>query len=187
MKNPRLANRYAKSLLDLATEQNSLDAIWNDVQFLTRVCKGNPDFVKMLESPVITSDKKLNVLKAITENRVNQLTTLFLKLLIEKTRESNLNEILTAFQQQYYELKNIYKVKFTSAHEVSPELQDQIKSKIQAAKKLENIEWIADVDPSLIGGFKLQLNDLLIDASISHDLKDIQRQFMNNDYLHKLR
>lgn len=187
MNNPRLANRYAKSLLDLATEQNSLDAVWNDVQFLTRVCNGSSDFVKMLASPVITSDKKLNVLKAVTGNSVSSPTTSFLKLLIEKTRESNLTQILTAFQEQYYILKKIYKVKFTSAYEVSEELQNEIKNKVQAAKKLENIEWEAVVDPSLIGGFKMQLNDLLIDASISHDLKDIQRQFMNNDYMHKLR
>ena len=187
MNNPRLANRYAKSLLDLASEQNSLEAVWTDVQFLTRICKGSPDFVQMLQSPVLNSDKKLSVLKAVTENSVSPLTTLFLKLLVEKTRESNLTQILSAFQEQYYILKKIYKVKFTSAHEVSEGLQNEIKRKIQVAKNLENIEWEAAVDPSLIGGFKMQLNDLLIDASISHDLKDIQRQFMNNDYMHKLR
>ncbi len=187
MNNPRLANRYAKSLLDLAVERNILPAVWADIQFLTQVTKGNPDFVQMLQSPVITSDKKNKVLSAVTEGRVQELTRLFLKLLVEKTRESNLPQILKAFQEQYYVLNNIYKVKFTSAAPVSNELQDAIKGKIKAEKKLENIEWEAVIDESIIGGFKLQLGDLMIDASISNDLKDIKRQFMNNDYMHKLR
>ena len=93
---------------------------------------------------------------------------------------------MSAFQEQYYVLKNIYKVKFTSATPVSEELQNQLKAKIKAEKNLENIEWEAVVDESLIGGYKMQLGDFLIDASISYDLKEIRTQFLNNDYLHQI-
>ena len=187
MNNPRLANRYAKALLDLAQEQQQLPAVWADVQSLQGMFKVNPDLVTMLRSPIITSDKKNAVLEAIVGGRVNITTSLFIKLLVEKTREANLPEILSAFQEQYYVLKNIYKVKFTSATPVSEELQNQLKAKIKAEKNLENIEWEAVVDESLIGGYKMQLGDFLIDASISYDLKEIRTQFLNNDYLHQIR
>jgi F-type H+-transporting ATPase subunit delta len=42
------------------------------------------------------------------------------------------------------------------------------------------------VDPSIIGGFVLQTGDKLIDASISYDLKNISRQFDNNDFIYKV-
>ena len=187
MNNPRLANRYAKALLDLAQEQQQLPAVWEDVQSLQSIFKANPDLVTMLRSPIINSDKKNAVLEAITSGKVNITTGLFIKLLVEKTRESNLPEILAAFREQYYVLKNIVKIKFTSAAPVSEELQNQLKAKIKAEKNLENIEWESSIDESLIGGYKIQLGDLLIDASISNDLKDIRRQFMNNDYLHQIR
>lgn len=187
MNNPRLANRYAKALLDLAQEQRQLPEVWDDVQSLHKMFKANPDLVTMLRSPIITSDKKNAVMQAVIGGKVNVTTGLFIKLLIEKTREANLPEILSAFQEQYYVLKNIYKVKFTSAAPVSEELQNQLKAKIKAAKNLENIEWEAVIDESLIGGYKMQLGDLLIDASISHDLRDIRKQFLNNDYLHQIR
>ena len=52
MNNPRLAGRYAKSLLDLATEQKQVDAVYADMKWLHKICKSNPDFVNMLRSPV---------------------------------------------------------------------------------------------------------------------------------------
>lgn len=187
MNNPRLANRYAKSLLDLAVERDVLSPVIEDMKMFVRLCRQNPDFVTVLSSPIIASDKKLKIIESITADRVHELTTLFIRLLVQKTREINLPGIAKAFVEQYNVLKNIYKVKFTTAHPVSEELQKTIAAKVKAEKNLENIEWESAVDESLIGGFKLQLGDLLIDASVSHDLKDISRQFLNNDYIHKLR
>ena len=51
MTNPRLAGRYAKSLIDLSIEKNQLEIIYNDIKFLQSLCKQNPDFVNMLKSP----------------------------------------------------------------------------------------------------------------------------------------
>ncbi|MCP9751320.1 hypothetical protein EGI32_10090 [Ferruginibacter sp. HRS2-29] len=66
-------------------------------------------------------------------------------------------------------------------------MQDEIVNKIKSDKALQSIELETGIDESLIGGFKLQLGDTLVDASISRDLQDIKRQFLNNDYIHKLR
>ena len=54
MLNPRLAGRYAKSLIDLAKEQNQLEQVYNDMIFLQSVCKMSREFVVLLKSPVIT-------------------------------------------------------------------------------------------------------------------------------------
>ena len=51
----------------------------------------------------------------------------------------------------------------------------------------QTFEVETKVDPELIGGFLLESGGTLVDASILRDLKDIQKQFMNNDYLHKIR
>ncbi len=187
MKNPRLAHRYAKSIFGLAIERNELEAVKNDMQLLAKICKENPEFTMVLDSPVISASKKRSIIEAVLNGRVSEMTSLFIRLLLQKHRELNLPQIAESFQEQYNEKHNIHKVKFTSAAPVSEELQKAIAAKIQSEKQLENIEWEAEVDESLIGGFKLQLADLLIDASISNDLKDIKRQFMNNDYMHKLR
>lgn len=86
MRNPRLATRYAKSLLDLATERKELEVVYQDMLTLQKLCKGNPDFVKMISSPVITSDKKLKIVEVIISGKVSELTSAFIRLLISKTR-----------------------------------------------------------------------------------------------------
>ncbi|MBL7734507.1 MAG: F0F1 ATP synthase subunit delta, partial [Chitinophagaceae bacterium] len=58
MLNPRLAGRYAKSLIDLAVEKNQLEEAYKDMVFLQALCKSNPDFVALLKSPIISADKK---------------------------------------------------------------------------------------------------------------------------------
>ena len=90
MNNPRLAGRYAKSILTLAIERNQLDIIYNDMEYLHSVSKVNKEFVTVLKSPVISPDKKETILAAVTNGKISDLTSLFIRLLIRKGRELNL-------------------------------------------------------------------------------------------------
>ena len=187
MNNPRLAARYAKSLLDLAKEQDKVSEVFTDVSLMYRMIKAYPDLAALLKSPVINSDKKENVLQAIFAEKVNPMTYLFIRLLLRKTRESNLQEILKAFIQQYNIFKEIHQVKITTAVPVSPAVQEDIIARVIAGTRLKNIELEAVVNPALIGGFKLELEDRLVDASILRDLNDVKKQFASNEYIQKLR
>jgi F-type H+-transporting ATPase subunit delta len=177
MPNPRLAARYAKSLIDLSTERNQLEGVYNDMQFLRQIIKRSHDFVNLLRSPIVNADKKRSIINAITKNNVSDLTSAFIKLLIDKGRESDLPEIITAFIEQYNAIKGIHKVKLTTATEVSDDLKNAVVTKIKNEAKLENIELDAQVDEKLIGGFVLEFNNNLVDVSVLRDLKDISKQF----------
>src|SRR5882762_5320283 len=114
MPNPRLAGRYAKSLIDLAIEKNQLTAVYNDMLFLQEACKVSKEFVVLLKSPIIKADKKGKVLDAITGGKISVITATFNKLLLQKGREFYLPEIITAFIAQYKENKGIHTVKLTT-------------------------------------------------------------------------
>ena len=188
MNNPRLAGRYAKSLLDLAIEQNQVDAVYADMKWIHKICKSNPDFVNVLRSPVIKPSAKQSILESITKDRVSALTSAFIQLLVRKARETNLPEIATTYIDQFNELRNIHKVKITTAEPLTPEMQNAIMANVNAtATAGQTFEIETAVENELIGGFLLETGGTLVDASILRDLKDIQKQFMNNDYLHKLR
>ncbi len=187
MNNPRLAGRYAKSLLDLAAEQNQIEAVYADMKWLNSVCKSNPDFVAVLSSPIIKADKKEIILKAVTDGRVNDLTAAFIKLLVTKTREANLPEIINAYIDQYNNLNNIQKVKITTAGPLTDTLRAAIMTNVKAAMPNKTFEIETAVKDELIGGFIVETGGQLVDASILRDLKDIQKQFMDNEFIHKLR
>jgi F-type H+-transporting ATPase subunit delta len=187
MLNPRLAGRYAKSLIDLAIEKDQLAAIYEDMLFLDRICKSSKDFVILLKSPVIKADKKEKILDAITAGKINPITAAFNKLLLRKNRETFLPEIVTAFIQQYKNFKGIQIVKLTTAVALSEGLQESIVDKIKSDKQLTDIELHTEVREEIIGGFILEVGDHLVDASILYELNNIKKQFENNDFIYKIR
>lgn len=187
MNNPRLATRYAKSLLDLAIEQDQLDTVYNDMKWLHSISKSNRDFVVLLNSPIIKPLIKAKIIRAITDGRVCKLTTAFIELLVKKAREINLPEIVMAYIDQFNKLRNIHKVKITTADPISNEMLQTIMANVNAASTGETFEIETLTNKELIGGFLLETDGTLVDASILRDLKDVQKQFMNNDYLHRIR
>ena len=187
MLNPRVASRYAKSLMDVAIEQNQMDALQEDMKFLQQVCKQSRDFSMLLKSPIVPADKKLHVLEQVTAGRIHPIASMFLKLLISKNREANLPEIANAYLERYNKIKGIHHVKITTAVPVGENIVNELVQKLKQQKNIERVEVETAVDPKLIGGYKMQMEDFLIDNTISRDLNDVKKQFRNNDYLHQIR
>lgn len=187
MNNPRLAGRYAKSILDLATELNQLDAVYADMKLLQDICKTNADFTALLRSPIVKPSTKDKILDAVVAGRIGTTTATFIKLLVNKGRESFLPEIANAFIDQYNTIKGIFKVKLTTATAVGDDVKDYIVNKVKSSTTIQNIELETVVKDELIGGFTLEMQDTLVDASILRDLKDIKKQFLENVYIQKIR
>jgi F-type H+-transporting ATPase subunit delta len=187
MLNPRVASRYAKSLLDLAVERGQLEQVHADMLYLRQLNKGSREFLNLLRSPVINSETKIKAVNAVTQGKISDLTIAFTTLLINKNRESVLPEVITSFISQYKEKKNIHSVKLTTAVPVSDGVKSQIVEQVKSTGHMQNIELETVVDPNIIGGFVLQTGDKLVDASIAYDLKSISRQFENNDFIYRVK
>lgn len=187
MQNPRLAGRYAKSLVDLSSEKGLLDTVYNDMKYLQAINKSSREFVNLLRSPIIHKDKKNAIIAAVVTGKVAELTAAFLKLIVTKNREANLPEIVETFIDQYNEIKGIHKVKLTTATPVSDDLKQAIVNKVKAEAGLANIELEAKVNEDLIGGFTLEFHNSLVDASALRELKEIRKQFQDNEYIQNIR
>lgn len=183
MQNPRLASRYAKSLIDLAVEQNSLEQTLKDVQLLDATIKSSRELTSVLRSPVIKADKKDAVMTAIFGSQLSLLTMSFIKLLTAKGREATLPEITKAFMSQYRVMNHISEIRLITAAPVSEDVKESIRQKVAASLPGQSIELSTQVQPELIGGFILEMGDKLVDASVRRDLADIRKQFMQNLYV----
>lgn len=187
MQNPRLAGRYAKSLLDLSIEQGGLEATLNDMQLVDSTCRQSREFTVVLRSPVIKADKKEAIINAVLGSSLSPLTKGFISLLVGKGREANLPEIASAFIAQYKAMKGIRPVKLTTAAPVDDRVKESIRQKVAASMPGQTVELESKVDPSLIGGFVLEVGDKLIDVSIRRDLHDVKKQFLENLYVQNIR
>ena len=81
----------------------------------------------------------------------------------------------------------MHNAKLTTATPISEELFNSFVTKIKASSSIDHLNLETAVDEKIIGGFVLEMEGKLIDASILRDLNDVKKQFANNDYIHKLR
>jgi F-type H+-transporting ATPase subunit delta len=186
MENPRIASRYAKSLVDLAVERNCLEETLSDMQLLDSICKQCPEFEVMLKSPVIPGTKKLAVINAVVKNNMHEITNAFMKLLVAKGREEVLANISLAFIEQYNFIKNIKTVSLTTASAINDSMKSSIVDRVAGYLPGVTIDLKSSVDEKLIGGFVLEVGDQLFDASVRRKLNDIKAQVIDTSYVTKI-
>ncbi|RMG87337.1 MAG: ATP synthase F1 subunit delta [Bacteroidetes bacterium] len=182
----RIAHRYAKSLIDLAQETGKLERVLEDVKVFNEAAK-NRAFYLMLKSPIIKSDKKANIFKALFEGKFDEMTMAFLNILLKKGRESFLPEIAKEFLAQYKAIKHISTVKLKTAAPLSKEVLEKIKQKLlESSVTDQKVEIITETDPELIGGFVIEFDDKLYDASVRHKLDLLSKEFEDNLYISQI-
>ncbi len=171
-----VASRYSKSLLDLAVEKKQLDKVFSDISVIKTICDTAHDFQIFLKSPIIKTDKKVDVLKEIFNGKLNEITFGFILLLTKKKRENILPEVCSAFIEDYNHYKNITSATITTA----VKLDDASRKKaLDIVKGVSSGEVVLNekVNPELIGGFVLRVGDKQLDNSVSRQLQNLKKNF----------
>ena len=175
----RLVNRYAKSLLGLAIEQNKVEKIVSDISTFGAMAEER-DFELMLKSPIISNSKKKAILDDIFKGQLDPMTDRFFKLAIDRGRSQYLKEMAVALMEQYYALKNMTGVHLTTAHTWSDAEINALKTKLENEDALKRtFDIITDVDESLVGGFTIEFGDQIYDASVKHKLNILKKEINN--------
>ena len=175
----RIATRYAKSLVDLAKEQNKLDRVKTDIDSFLKATE-NRDFEVMLKSPIIPPDKKKKVFGALFKDNFDEMTMAFLDIVVRKNRSEHLEGIANSFVKQYQEMNKVSTITLTTATALSEEAISQIENKfLESSDTSEKIDIVSKVNPDLIGGFVVEFDDKLYDASVLHKLEKLKKEFAN--------
>ncbi len=176
MSETQVASRYAKSLIDLAQEQNVLEPVKTDMEFFLRTLRENPTLKAVLVNPILGPDKKGAILLQLFGHRLHPMIMSFFKIVVRKGRSAVLFVTAKEFINEYNIRQNIVKATVTSASALSDENRRQVEEVIKQATKGEII-LTAKVDPSLIGGFVLKVGDKQFDTSISNQLNNLKKEF----------
>ena len=173
----RIASRYAKSLLDLAQEQNKVERILGDVQALQQATKQR-DFELVLKSPIVNTEKKQSIIKAIFNGKFDELTMGFLDIIVRKGREPYLANIADEFIVQYNATKQLSTIKITTAAPMEAGSLEAVRAQLLASSATnKNVEIETAVDPTIIGGFVIEFDDKLYNASVAHKLALLRKEF----------
>lgn len=174
MKSTKAASRYAKAILELAIEQNVLDQVAGDMNYIVEVNGETKDFQVLLSSPVINPDRKLAIFNELF-GQFEKLSMMFIDLITRNRREYMLVEIAQSFSAQLKAYCGIVPITLISAVQLDNVTKEKIFDKVRASVT-GVLEINEIIDPSLIGGFIIRMDDKQIDASISSQLSNLKQR-----------
>ena len=178
MVNTRAAHRYALAIIEVAEKTKLLDQVTRDFELIAMLVRESRDFAVFLKSPVVNTQKKRVVFGDLLTGRVSDLTTKFILLLLSKYREGLLPEIIMQFQRLHDERLGILNVTVRTAIEFTKEENTRLVQQLeqQTGKKVR-ARYV--LDPPIRGGFIVQYDDTVWDASVHHQLERLRQKFVD--------
>ena len=174
MKSTKVASRYAKSLLEIAIENKSLDSVLGDMQYLSKVCSESHDFELLMASPIVNADKKIAIFDQVFE-QFEDVSKAFVRLITRNGREAFLPQIAASFEAQVKEHRGIVPMTLVSATPLAAGTKDAIIAKVQEGVDGQ-LEVTEEIDESLIGGFMVRMGDIQVDASVSSQFNNLKQR-----------
>lgn len=174
----RAAIRYAKAVLSIANDQNTAEAVNNDMTLIANTIAENKNLSNMLLSPVITPSIKKSALLEIFKG-INTVTSNLIDTLITNKRIDIISNVASKYTELYDASKGIQVATVTTAVALTDDLKAKVLNK---AKELtgKDVTVKSIIDESILGGFILRVGDIQYNASISNKLDKLKREFTIN-------
>ena len=165
---------YGEALFSLCEELGTTEGVLDDVKSLSKVLKGSPEYLGMLDSPALAREERLGLIdksfSSLDKNLVNMT-----KLLCEKRLTYALPKALSSFVSAYETSRGIERVEVISAIPLSETQLKKLKEKLEGITKKQII--ISNThDPSLLGGMKLRYMGIQLDGSVKSKLDGFEKK-----------
>ena len=175
MRDIRVAKPYARALYDAALEQNVLADIVEDTDHLRALIEGSEEFAQLISSPILSPQFKSETFDRIFADATHPLTINFLKLLALKQRERYLTAIMDVFSAIVDEAAGRLVAKVTTAVALTPEQEVQLIQHLGTYSG-KQVRLESTIDAEIQGGFIVQLDDTVFDASVATQLQRLRHQ-----------
>ena len=169
-----IAQVYARSLFEVAREQDKLDDVRDQLGELADAIEGDRSLTTFFFSPYFSTDEKKDGLhKAVTG--AEPILMNFLELLLEKHRMPAIYRIRREYDGLWREEHKLLPVQVTSAVELDEEVVKSLGDRI-SEQTGRQVDLTAKVEPDILGGIVLRVGNSILDASIRNRLEQLRRQ-----------
>lgn len=174
-----IAKRYAEALFSLCKEDNSLDVIHEEFSAIASVISKEKELEEFMLSPQFKHDEKKEMLDNIFGGKISETLLNLFKLLIDKARFGEINEIFNCFHESYYAEKGIVSTVVYSVVPMKAESMTRLKSNLE--KQMQKQIVIENkIDKTLVGGIMLRIGDKVIDGSIKRRMELLKDDLLGN-------
>lgn len=179
-----IPRRYAKALYMLAAEKGIDTAVYAAMRNLCAAADAEPSLPKALANPHLDAAAKLQLFTAATQASADAAPLMadMAKLLQQNRRMDMAREVALAYVGIYREAHSIYSVGITSAAQLQPAELQRIKALVERTLPAgATAEYAETVNPDLIGGFTVSIDNQLLDASVSNELKQLRLKLLSHN------
>ena len=172
-----VGDRYAESLFDLAKEENKVTQYLDDIKLVGEVLDSDPQIVQFFNHVLIENEKKIQLLDQSFKGNVDQYVLNFLKLLVQSRRIRYIDDIV----KSYIKLSNQYLGIEEGMIYTPYELTDQQIQDIEKAisqKENKKVTLKVSIDPSLLGGIKVQISNRIYDGTIKNKVEMLKKELL---------
>ena len=167
---------YAQALYELAEREGKLGEVFDELKAVADLYESAKDFRDYFRSPKIRREHKKETLSNALRGRVSDLVLNTLNVMIDKGRESMVNNLVDAFVKYRDQAEHRVHVFVTSAKSLTEAQQQQLIARLTQGDV--KVELHTAVDPSLIAGVRVKVHDYLIDNTIRSRLLQMRRQLL---------
>ncbi len=173
MSTSAISIRYAKALLNIASEQKQIEPYAEELANVASVMKSEDMLRLLLDSPTFPLEKKHAIMNDLCGLlKLSDGMKNFLSLLLEKDRIGYIPQINQNYRKFADDLSGVVRAKITSASELGSERAEAIKQGLEKQTG-KQVVLSVEIDPSLIGGLQAELGGKLFDGSVKTQLKRI--------------
>ena len=178
MNDSKISVRYSRAIFQSAVEKKILDKVYQDMIFISDICKA-PETREFLQSPIISPSKKEAIFHKMFDGNIEKITSSLIDLTVKNGREIFIPAIARNFIHETKKYRGITESVLITAVKVDDNVRKQITDLISGIFKT-TVELKETIDPEIIGGFILQIDDSYIDASIKNKLRKIKKELIGS-------
>ena len=176
MDNGRISVRYARALFQLAQEQHCEEAVYDGLtRFAHNYLMAISQFNEVLADPIVAQEEKVKLMEMAVGEPIHDCLKQFIAFVAEQKREDKMFLIAMKFMEMYRAKHNILSTQVTTATELPEATYDKIKAFIKQTFDAD-AEIDVKIDPKLIGGFILDIENARMDASVAGQLNALKNK-----------
>lgn len=165
-----VSRTYSQAMFDVAFEDNRLNEVKQEFDFVAGVLKDYPDYFSILKSPKVSLDEKKAIIVETFQSQISEPLLNFLKIIVDKKRVSEILEIKESFDQRIVEHDNVAYATVESVVPLDDAQLESIKLKLKQITG-KNVEIDTHINKELLGGVVVKIGDRIIDGSVRYKLE----------------
>ena len=169
-----IAQVYARSLFEVATEHDKLDVVRDQLAEFAEALDASHELQMFFFSPYFSTDEKqAGLRRTVTDADESFLN--FLSLLLENHRMPVIFRVRREYDRLWREANQLLAVQITSAVQLDPSVAERVGDEI-GRQTGRTVELTSNVDPEILGGIVVRVGNSIIDASIRTRLDNLRKQ-----------